>query len=171
MASFLSGISSTSSDVALSPDGYRKVRDDSIQTWKGRPLPGLLVYYLRDAPAIPHSCPVDGCTNQFFGDGIRAHLKAVHRGITSQLYLTCRECGPKVSCIVAKNYATHFLDRHSGHSILCAYCLTPQSRAKNLPRHLVNHCSGLSYPKKRRVSRTGFSGSMNTAKNAKQAAA
>ncbi|PBK59889.1 hypothetical protein ARMSODRAFT_767059 [Armillaria solidipes] len=135
------------------PEGYREVRDDSIQTWRGRPLPGLLVYYLRDPPAIAHSCPVDGCTSQFSGDGIRAHLRAEHPGITSQLFLKCKECDPKVSCIVAKSYATHFLDRHSGHSILCAYCLTSQSRAKNLPRHLLNHCSGLRhYSKKRRAA-------------------
>ncbi len=158
MASFFSGVSKTSSDVALSPEGYKQARVNSIQKWRQGPhslLSGLSVYYLRDSPPPLHSCPVDGCTAQFSGNGIRTHLRTKHPGITTQPYLQCKECNPEAS-IVAKNYANHVLDRHSGHSILCAYCLRSQSRVKNLPRHLLKYCSGLTHAKKRKVSCTGF---------------
>ncbi|PBK59894.1 hypothetical protein ARMSODRAFT_767434 [Armillaria solidipes] len=136
--------------------GYKETRAYSIQKWRGGPLSllsGLFVYYLRDSPTTFHSCPVDGCTSQFPGDAIRTHLRDEHPGITTQPSLQCKECIPEAPPIIAKNYANHFLDRHSRRSILCAYCLTSQSRVKNLPRHLLNHCSGLRhYLKKRRAA-------------------
>ncbi|KAK0466558.1 hypothetical protein IW261DRAFT_1521335 [Armillaria novae-zelandiae] len=114
-----------------------------IQKGRGGPLsllPGPFVYYVRDSLATLYSCPVDGCTSQFSGNEIRTHLRTEH---PDQPSLQCMECGPEASLIATKNYASHVLDVHSGYSIRCGYCLAPQSRVKNLPRHLVNHCSAL----------------------------
>ncbi|KAK0190068.1 hypothetical protein F5146DRAFT_1053849 [Armillaria mellea] len=147
----------SSSNVALSPDGYKLIREHSIQCWRPGPLSslsGCFVYYLKQSTSL-HSCPVDGCTTKFPGNGVRTHLKTKHRGITTQPYLQCKECSPEAS-IVAKHYANHLLDRHSDHSIRCAYCLRTQSRVKNVPRHLVSYCPVLTRPKERKASRTGF---------------